>query len=144
MNRSPRSVEELMQDNEALLERTEILQKRNKVLSFEVQNLQEIINQMEDDYQELQAKAERDRRIINGLKINNSALTLERNNLVEELNTIKSMSMFEFGNKYASSESLEADGHAFAKALLGKPMTEAEVEIDEAENAYVPYNGDDF
>lgn len=41
-------------------------------------------------------------------------------NLEEELEEIKSMSMFEFGNKYCSNESLEADGHAFAKSLLGR------------------------
>ena len=39
--------------------------------------------------------------------------------LAEELTTIKSMSMFEFGNTYCSDESLEADGRAFAKSLLG-------------------------
>jgi hypothetical protein len=41
--------------------------------------------------------------------------------LSRELQTIKQMSMFEFGNKYCSSESLEADGHAFARSLgVGK------------------------
>ena len=58
-------------------------------------------------------------RFINALKLQNQELTKERNNLVTELNNIKAMSMFEFGNTYASKESLEADGHAFAKALLG-------------------------
>ena len=60
-------------------------------------------------------------RMKNGLRINNSALTLERNALLTELQHIKSMSMFEFGNQYCSSESLEADGHAFARSLgVGK------------------------
>ena len=61
-----------------------------------------------------------------------------------ELKDIKSMSMFEFGNTYCSTESLEADGHAFARSLLGKPMTDEELAIEAAENCYKPYVGDDF
>ena len=38
----------------------------------------------------------------------------------------------------------EEAGRAFARELLGKPMTLEEVAIDKAENAYVPYSGDDF
>lgn len=68
---------------------------------------------------ELKARNEFLERMVNGLKLHNHELTKERNKLCEELNHIKSMSMFEFGNTYASSESLEADGHAFARALLG-------------------------
>ena len=41
-------------------------------------------------------------------------------NLEEELEDIKSLSMFEFGNKYCSSESLEEAGHALAESLLGR------------------------
>ena len=67
----------------------------------------------------LKARNEFLERCVRGLKLHNHELTEERNKLCNELNTIKSMSMFEFGNTYASSESLEADGHAFAKALLG-------------------------
>ena len=58
-------------------------------------------------------------RKCNALMLNNRALTEERNRLQAELDRVKSMSMFEFGNKYATSESLEAEGRAFAKALLG-------------------------
>ena len=58
-------------------------------------------------------------RKCNALMLNNQALTEERNRLQAELDRIKSMSMFEFGNTYASGESLEADGKRFAKALLG-------------------------
>lgn len=88
---------------------------------------------------------------IRALKLNNSALTVERNKLCDkcmaqsrELKDIKSMSMFEFGNTYCSTESLEADGHAFARSLLGKPMTDEELAIEAAENCYKPYVGDDF
>jgi predicted RNase H-like nuclease (RuvC/YqgF family) len=139
MNQTPaNSVKDLMLQNEALVEDNETLYETNEKLILEIRELRAELDQV-------QAKAERDRRIINGLKINNSALTLERNRLVEELNTIKSMSMFEFGNRYCSNESLEADGHAFARALgVGVRMSEDELKIDEAENAYVPYSGDDF
>ena len=68
---------------------------------------------------ELARKTERQTRFIKALKLNNSKLTVERNQLQNELDHIKSMSMFEFGNQYASDESLEADGKAFAKSLLG-------------------------
>ena len=46
-----------------------------------------------------------------------------------------------FTHNYLTSE--EA-GKAFARELLGKPMTPEELAIEAAENAYVPYNGDDF
>ena len=58
-------------------------------------------------------------RKCNALMLNNQALTKERNRLQAELDRIKSMSMFEFGNTYATNEQLEADGKAFARALLG-------------------------
>ena len=65
-------------------------------------------------------------RCVEGLKLNLSKTTMERNHYCEkaiklnkELQDIKQMSMFEFGNTYCSSESLEADGHALARALLG-------------------------
>jgi hypothetical protein len=73
---------------------------------------------------ELAVKCERQTRFIKALKLSNSQITLERNKLCDkcnrqakELHDIKNMSMFEFGNRYCTSESLEADGHAFARAL---------------------------
>jgi len=194
MNKSPRTVEDLILDNEALLERTETLQKRNNVLSFEVQNLQEIVSEMEDDYKELQAKLSlkdsklcfKDR-MLEGVKLNNSALTLERNNLLKEIQSLKTeneelrakntelkkdydefyekeymvrieecnrlwgelfdikhMGVWEFANKYCTPEQQAEAGKAFARELLGKPMTPEEIAIDEAENGYKPYNGDDL
>ena len=38
----------------------------------------------------------------------------------------------------------EEAGRAFARELLGKPMTREELAIEAAENAYEPYTGDDF
>ena len=60
------------------------------------------------------------RHLKNGVKLNNSKLTIERNKLLNELDRIKSMSMFEFANTYCSNESLEEAGHMLAKDLLGR------------------------
>ena len=60
---------------------------------------------------------ERKTRFIKALKLNNSALTLERNQLVDELDSIKSMGMFEFGNTYCTDSQLEEAGHALARSF---------------------------
>ena len=38
----------------------------------------------------------------------------------------------------------EEAGKAFARELLGKPMTDDDLAIEAGENGHVPYNGDDF
>ena len=100
---------------------------------------------------ELAERCDRQTRFIKALKLNLSKTTLERNQFCEkanqlnkELQDIKQMSMFEFGNTYCSSESLEADGHAFARSLGVGTMTPEELAIEKAENAYVPYTAEDF
>lgn len=100
---------------------------------------------------ELAQRCERQTRFIKALKLNLSKTTLERNEfcdkanrLNKELQDIKGLSMFEFGNLYCSSESLEADGHAFARSLGVGTMTPEELAIEKAENAYVPYTAEDF
>ena len=93
---------------------------------------------------ELKARNEFLERMTNGVKLNNSKLTLERNELINELQSIKSLSMFEFASRYCSEEEQGNAGRAFARELLGKPMTPEEVAIDEAENRYDYYTGDDF
>ena len=67
----------------------------------------------------LEARNDFLQRMANGLRLNNQMLTKERNDLIDELTSIKGMSMFEFGNKYGTEESLSEDGRAFARALLG-------------------------
>ena len=74
----------------------------------------------------LKARNEFLQRMVNGLKLNLHQCKVETDKLCErnmelsrELQTIKQMSMFEFGNTYCSDESLENDGRAFARALLG-------------------------
>ena len=91
-------------------------------IKVDIKSFQDICKKVETLEQRnefLQNENDKQRRMINGLKINNSSLTLERNQLCDELNRIKAMSMFEFSNHYCSREQQEADGRAFAKALLG-------------------------
>jgi hypothetical protein len=70
----------------------------------------------------------------NALKIRCSDYSLRIGELETEIADMK------FTRKYLTSE--EA-GRAFAREL-GKPMTEEELAIEAAENAYIPYVGDDF
>lgn len=74
---------------------------------------------LEFENEQLKARNEFLERCVKALKLNNAKITLERNQALDELRQIKQLSMFEFGNRYCSSESLEADGHAFARSLLG-------------------------
>ena len=78
------------------------------------------------------------------LKEENKKLLFENNKLKEELMDIKSLGMFEFADKYCNDKQLADAGHAFARSLLGQPMTNEDLAIEAAENCYVPYNGDDF
>ena len=84
----------------------------------EVYSLEELKGFIESS-KELAQKCERQSRFIRALKLNNAKTTEERNNLIDELTTIKRMSMFEFSNTYGTAEQQEADGRAFARALLG-------------------------
>ena len=65
----------------------------------------------------LQRKLEQKERMLKGVKLNNSSLTLERNNAIDELNRIKALGMYEFASKYCSSDELEEAGHALARSL---------------------------
>lgn len=67
----------------------------------------------------LEARNEFLEKCVKALKLNLSKTTQERNDAIDKLHKIQQMSMFEFGNRYCSQESLEADGHAFARSLLG-------------------------
>ena len=94
----------------------------NNFIKVDIKSFQDIchkVETLEEQNEFLQARLELKERMLEGCKLNNSKVTQERNKLQAELDTIKSMTMFEFGNAYCSNESLEADGHAFAKALLG-------------------------
>ena len=95
------------------------LEQENKELKAELESNAEEWTNFVSEIEDLEAKVDRLTRIKKGLMINNSALTLERNTLLDELTRIKRMSMFEFSNTYCTVEQQEADGKAFAKALLG-------------------------
>ena len=102
-----------------LCQRMAELEEENRQLQSQLEEQAEELTNFISEIEDLEYKVDRLNRIKNGLRINNSALTLERNTLVDELNHIKSMSMFEFSNKYCTVEQQEADGRAFARALLG-------------------------
>ena len=70
---------------------------------------------MDNDF--LQRKLEQKERMLKGVKLNNSSLTLERNNAIDELNHIKAMNMYEFANKYNTPEQQEEAGHQLARSL---------------------------
>ena len=86
----------------------------------------EIICKLQDELNILEREAEQNRRMINGLKLNNGKLTLERKELLdenmklkEELARIKAMDMFEFANHYCTDEENAECGHRLARSLLG-------------------------
>jgi hypothetical protein len=102
-----------------VLEEVQTLREQNRKLILENEEYHEMLKSEMDKNQDLNNQLERQVRFKMGLKFSNRRLTQQRNELQEELDTIKSMSMFEFGNTYCSSESLEADGHLLARELLG-------------------------
>lgn len=126
----------------------------NSKLILKVQELELKLAELEDENDKLSTRIRFQNRMVNGLRLNLQATTTERNeycekcnSLSKELQDIKKMSMFEFGNTYCSSESLEADGHAFARSLLGKPATPSDIAEETAiangEAHYVLFSGDD-
>ena len=102
-----------------VLEEVQTLREQNRKLILENEEYHEMLKSEMDKNQDLNNQLERQVRFKMGLKFSNRRLTQQRNELQEELDAIKTMSMFEFGNTYCSSESLEADGHLLARSLLG-------------------------
>lgn len=100
-------------ENEAMKDRIAFLEEV-------VDQQRETIAHLENENRLLEAKIARKDLAIKGIKLNNSALTLERNNALDELSKIKAMNMYEFGAKYNTSEQQEEAGRAFARELLGR------------------------
>lgn len=98
-----------------------------KVEATGFQSICDRLAELEKENEALTARNEFLERMCNGIKLNNSKLTQERNALLEEVTALKNM-----------------NGRDFAKSFFGVPMTPDEVAIEAAENNYVPYNGDDF
>ena len=93
-----------------------------KTVNIDVKGFQDLcdrIRELEEENEFLKAEHKKQRRMINGLKLNNSRLTTERNTAIEELDNLKSMNMYEFANNYCSTEQQEAAGRQLAKELLG-------------------------
>ena len=97
---------------------------------------QELVAFIESN-RELAQRCERQTRFIKALKLNNSKLTIERNQLIDEnmkrieesnrlfgeLEDIKHLSMWEFADKYCSDSQMEEDARLFAKELLHSRVT---------------------
>lgn len=98
----------------------EILQDKIDYLKDCVDQQRETISRLESEKRLLESKLARKEMMLKGLKLNNSALTLERNNALDELSKIKAMNMYEFGAKYNTSEQQEEAGRAFAREMLGR------------------------
>lgn len=95
----------------------EVKAMRIKDTILQIQELQEQNAQLTKENEELQARNDFLQRMCNGVKLNNSKLTQERNNAVDELNRIKALGMYEFADKYCTSDELEEAGHQLARSL---------------------------
>lgn len=104
-----------------LEEENQQLTKDNKVLGNELTYFKEYTADLEEEVTRIKARCRE--------------LSLENHDLSMEIKDMK------FTRKYLTSE--EA-GKAFARELLGNPMTPEELAIEAAENSYKPYVGDDF
>ena len=102
---------------------------------IEIQELDESNRRLREENEKLILKLEFLQKQNNALKMRCSKYCLQVSELESEIADMK------FTQKMLNSE--EA-GRAFARELLGKPMVEEELAIEAAENAHVPYNGDDF
>jgi hypothetical protein len=80
---------------------------KDQIIATQKAKIEEL--QAQNDF--LQHENDRQRRMINGLKLNNSRLTLERNELNAKL---QNMTIFDL-----SEEAQEQAGHLLAKSLLG-------------------------
>ena len=90
---------------------------RIKDTILQIQELKEQNAQLTKENEELQARNDFLQRMCNGVKLNNSKLTQERNNAVDELNRIKALGMYEFADKYCTSDELKEAGHQLARSL---------------------------
>lgn len=105
------AVADLTVENEALSEAVETLQNI-------IKQQEEYISEIEDENNSLMDTVRRQRKFIDGLKLNNSKLTLERKQLLEKLEDYKNMGLWEFANTLSPEEQRRA-GHQFAQQLLG-------------------------
>lgn len=113
MNESPvRTIKDLMLENEALREDNDTLFETNE-------DLIKTISELKSEIIKVKAEILKQRKLINTLKRDNSKLTIERNELLDELTRIKNMGVWEFANTHCSDKENSEAGKAFAKSLLG-------------------------
>jgi chromosome segregation ATPase len=106
-----------------------------KVEATGFQDLCNRIRELEEENQSLKCDNDFLQRQNNACKLRCSKYSLEIQELHSEIADLR------FTHKMLTAE--EA-GAAFARELLGKPMTPEEVAISETESRYDYYTGDDF
>jgi predicted nuclease with TOPRIM domain len=134
-------IDEVLEELFYLREENKQLKANNRIIGDELTYFKEYSVDLED-------KINRQDRMIEGIKLNNSKLTLERNDLLKqvsdlkrkydefyekeylvrieecnklwgELFDIKHLSMWEFANKYCTEEEQAQAGKQLARELLG-------------------------
>ena len=155
MNESPKSVKDLLLQNEALAEDNDTLYKTNEELILEIRKLKKDLEEVEiheemlveenhrllSEHRDLTNKINFQKRQISALKFRCSDLSKRNTALESEITDMK------LTHKMLNSE--EA-GRAFAQELLGKPMTKADIEEEkmiadgEAHYERFAFLGDDF
>ena len=93
---------------------------------------------------------------LEALREENQSLRLD-NDFLQRQNAACKLRCSEYSKRVTALESEIADmkfthkmlnseeaGRAFARELLGKPMTHEDLTIETAENSYVPYTAEDF
>lgn len=107
-----------------------------KYTKIETKGFQDLCNriaELEAENEQLILENERLTRMVNGVKLNNGKLTIERNELLDKVHFLDQkcksyhkevldiihMDMWEFANTYCTDNQLEEAGHQLARSLLG-------------------------
>ena len=141
MNESPRSVKDLILQNEALAEDNDTLYKTNEELILEIRRLKQDLDEVKIHEEMLVKENKFLDKQNRALKLRCSKYCLQISDLEAEIKDMK------FTHKMLNSE--EA-GRAFARDLLGKPMSKADIEEEkmiadgEAHYERFAFLGDDF
>ena len=118
-----------------LEEKNKILENKNKQLKADNKVLGSELTYFKEYSADLEYEVNKKDRMVRGLKLNNSSLTLERKELLAKIHNMENT------HKYLTSDDV---GKHLAMDLLGKTMSAEDLAIEAAENAYKPYSGDDF
>ena len=141
MNESPKSVKDLILQNEALAEDNDTLYKTNEELILEIRRLKQDLDEVKIHEEMLVEENKFLDKQNRALKLRCGKYCLQISDLEAEIEDMK------FTNKMLNSE--EA-GRAFARDLLGKPMSKADIEEEkmiadgEAHYERFAFLGDDF